>query len=86
MGFYRVTIDFPADEFNSLAKESVVFGQFSVRFIFRSILEYLDKHTWYMCTYDVSCIIVFGKENDLGKEDCEFASRIVQVYTPQLNC
>jgi hypothetical protein len=31
-----------AGEFNSLAEESVVFRQFSTRFIFKSILEYLD--------------------------------------------
>jgi hypothetical protein len=31
-----------ADEFSSLAEESVVSRQFSTRFIFKSILEYLD--------------------------------------------
>jgi hypothetical protein len=36
-------MDSPADESNSLAKGSVVFRQFSSRFIFRSILEYLDN-------------------------------------------
>jgi hypothetical protein len=36
-------MDSPADESNSLAKESVVLRQFSTRFMFRSILEYLSN-------------------------------------------
>jgi hypothetical protein len=43
VGFYRITIDSPADESNSLAEGFVVFRQFSARFIFRSILEYLNN-------------------------------------------
>jgi hypothetical protein len=84
VGFYRITIDSPADESNSLAKESVVFRQFSTRFIFQSILEYLDN-TWYRGTINTSCIIVFGKGNDLGKEDLEFAGSNSQAYTFQLD-
>ena len=49
-----------ADESNSLAEESVVFRQFSTRFIFRSMLEYLDN-TRYRGTFDVLCMVVFGK-------------------------
>jgi hypothetical protein len=36
-------MDSPADESNSLVKESTVFRQFSIRFILRSILENLDN-------------------------------------------
>jgi hypothetical protein len=43
-----------------LAGESVVSAQFSTRFIFRSILEYLDN-TRYRGTFDVLCMVAFGK-------------------------
>ncbi|KAK2434463.1 hypothetical protein QL285_019609 [Trifolium repens] len=62
-----------ADECNSLAEESVAFRQFSTRFIFRSIMKYLDN-TWYSGTFDMLCIIVSGRKIDLGKEDFEFTS------------
>jgi hypothetical protein len=42
-GNFRKTIDSVVDEFNSLAKESIVFRHFSTRFIFQSILEYLNN-------------------------------------------
>jgi hypothetical protein len=83
VGFYQITIGSSADEFNSLTEESVVFRQFSTRFIFRSILEYLDN-TWYRGTIDTSCIIVLVKENDYGKEDFELANRNTHAFTLQL--
>ena len=78
VGFYRTTIDSSANGSDSPAEESVVSRRFSTRFIFRLILEYLDN-TWYRGTFDTSCIIIFGKENDFGKEDFEFSSRNIQV-------
>jgi hypothetical protein len=74
VGFYRITIGSSADGSNSLAEESVVFRQFSTRFIFRSILEYLDD-TWCRGTIDTSCVILFVKEDDYGKGDFEVANR-----------
>jgi hypothetical protein len=74
VGFYRITIGSSADESNLLAEESVVSRRFSTRFIFRSILEYLDN-TWYSGTIDMLCIIVPGKELDFGNEDFENANR-----------
>jgi hypothetical protein len=67
VGFYRITIGSSADGSNSLAEESLVFRQFSNRFMFRSILEYLDN-TWYMGTFDVSCMVVFEKGTTLGRK------------------
>jgi hypothetical protein len=58
-------MDSPADY--SLAKGSVVFRQFSTRFMFRSILEYLDN-TWYRDTFDVSCMVAIGKGTALGRK------------------
>ncbi|KAK2451174.1 hypothetical protein QL285_010245 [Trifolium repens] len=58
---------FVAYESNSLAEESVVSRRFSTRFIFQSILEYLDS-TWYRCIFDVSCMLVFGKGTILERK------------------
>jgi hypothetical protein len=71
------------DESNLLAEESVVFSQFSTRFIFRSILKYLDD-TWYRGTYDVTCMVAFRKRNNCGKEDFEFVRSNTQAYTLKL--
>jgi hypothetical protein len=84
MGFYRVTIDSPVDGLNSLAKEFVVFRQFSNSFYISTDPGVFRQHTWYRSTYDVLCIIVFGKENDFGKVEFEFTSRNTQVYTLHL--
>jgi hypothetical protein len=81
--FYRTTIGLFADESNSLAEESVVFRQFSTRFIFRSILEYLDN-TRNRSTLDVLCIVVFGKESDFGKVDSGLANENTHAFTLQL--
>jgi hypothetical protein len=71
VGFYRITVDSSADDSNSLAEESVAFRQFPTRFMFRSILEYLDN-TRYRGTIDTSCTIMFGKENNRRKREFQF--------------
>jgi hypothetical protein len=68
VGFYRTTIGSSADKSNSLVEESVVFRRFSTRFIFRSILEYLDN-TRYSGTIDMLCMLVSRNEKDL--ENCQ---------------
>jgi hypothetical protein len=72
------------DESNLLTEDSVVFRQFSTRFIFRSILKHLDN-TRDNGTIDMLCTIVSGKENDFGKEDLEFTRSDTQVYTFRKN-
>jgi hypothetical protein len=81
--FYRITIGSSADYFNSLTEESVVFRQIFHPFYISIDPGVFRQHTWYRCTYDVSCIIVFGKENGYGKVDFEFSSRNTLAYTLQ---
>jgi hypothetical protein len=83
VGFYRIAIGSSAHESNPLAEESVVSRRFSTRFIFQSILEYLDN-TWYRCMFNMLCIIEFSKENDYEKEDLELANRNIRAFTFQL--
>jgi hypothetical protein len=83
VGFYRITIESSAKESDSLAEESVVFRQFFTRFIFRSILEYLDN-TWFRGTIDMSCFGNARKRNDFGKEYFGDANRITHAYTLQI--
>jgi hypothetical protein len=80
VGFYRITIDSSADGSDSPAEESVVSRRFSARFIFRSILKYLGN-TWYMGTIVMSCIIVFGNENDFGNEDLNLPIGILKLLS-----
>jgi hypothetical protein len=54
-------MDSPADESNSLAKESAVFRQFSTRFKFRIDPGEFRHYTRFNGTYNVSDIVVFGK-------------------------
>jgi hypothetical protein len=67
VGFYRTTISSSANESDSLAEEPIVFRQFTTRFIFRSIPEYLHN-TCYRGTFNMASMVVFRKEKLLYVE------------------
>jgi hypothetical protein len=60
-------MDSIADEFNLLAKESIVFRRFH-SFYISTYPRIFKQHRWCSGTCDMSVAVVFENENDPGNE------------------